>query len=59
MSLQHDMSLHEFPQSSVPVPQHVEHIVAVQPHLFGVPPPPHVSGMLQPPQLRLPPQPSG
>jgi hypothetical protein len=34
------------------------HVVGTQPHLFGVPPPPHVFGAAHVPQSRLPPQPS-
>ena len=35
------------------------HVVGVQPQTFGVPPPPHVFGAVQVPQLNVPPQPSG
>ena len=33
------------------------HVVGVQPHTFGVPPPPHVCGDVHVPQLSVPPQP--
>jgi hypothetical protein len=50
------------PQPSERVPQlcgdgHV--VFLVHPHTSGVPPPPHVAGGAQLPQLIVPPQPSG
>src|SRR6185436_8199441 len=54
------------PQASVPpqpsslVPQFLPteaHVFAMQPHTFGVPPPPHVWGNVHAPQLMLLPQP--
>jgi hypothetical protein len=59
----HDQRLHT---GTVPEPQLLEYsrtkapvVYAVPcPHVPGCPPPPQVSGELQEPQLRLPPQPS-
>ncbi|HXC53106.1 MAG TPA: hypothetical protein VN634_19620 [Candidatus Limnocylindrales bacterium] len=48
------------PQPFAIVPQVAptsSHVSGVQPQTFGVPPPPHVSGTAQLPQLRRPPQP--
>jgi hypothetical protein len=56
------------PQSSTPphpspiIPQlapSASHVCAVQPHLFVMPPPPHVFGAMQLPQWSIPPHPSG
>jgi hypothetical protein len=49
------------PQPSLTLPQlapAAAHVTGVQPHWFGVPPPPHDSGALHEPQLRAFPQPS-
>jgi hypothetical protein len=51
-----------FPQPSGNEPQvalFAAHVVGVQPHFFGSPPPPQVSGDAQAPQVTFPPQPSG
>jgi hypothetical protein len=50
------------PQPSAIEPQlapAAAHVVGVQPHTFGVPPPPHVWGAVQEPQRSVPPQRSG